>query len=74
MTTSPRTSVALFTDDELDAFSRSDFDHESVPFLCAECGTIGGYYAAAMQAVSCPHCDCDAHPITAMVSDRPTHH
>jgi hypothetical protein len=62
------TSLSLFTDDELDAFLGSE--NESVPFLCVDCGTIGGYYVAAQQLVSCPHCDGEARPITMMVSSQ----
>lgn len=60
--------TSLFTTDELDAFSRSEFERDVVPFLCSECGTIGGYYAASTQEVSCPHCEEVARPITSIVS------
>lgn len=67
MASSPE-SLILFTEDELDEFSRFE---ETVPFVCQECETIGGYYAASFQVVACPHCGEDSQPITQIMRERP---
>lgn len=61
-------------DDELLEYLRDGVlqapDDEVLPFVCTDCESIGGYYAASFREIACPHCGGAAHPFS--FRGRPT--
>ena len=55
-------------DDELLEYLSDSVAHEPgdevLPFVCADCESIGGYYAASFREIACPHCGGAAHPFS----------
>lgn len=56
-----------FLEEEMEEFFDEAVSHTSadqiLPFVCSDCESIGGYYAASFREIACPHCGGSAHPM-----------